>query len=81
MALSLLANNSNGSFGCSPPLLPLPRITLTLTVLISDDFELETVASIGIDLAHRIASFPKNLRYFSESIEAKPPFTPVPVPD
>ena len=36
----LLANNSNGSFGVSPPLLPLPRITLILTVLISDAFEL-----------------------------------------
>ena len=46
MALSLLPNSSNGSFGVSPPLEPLPRITLILTVLISDYFELPLVASI-----------------------------------
>ena len=36
VALSLLPNNSSGSPGVSPPLEPLPRITLILTVLISD---------------------------------------------
>ena len=81
MALSLLANNSNGSFGVSPPLLLLPRITLILTVLIGELFELPEVASIGIDLAYLTASCPKNLRYFAPSVDENPPLTPDPVPD
>ena len=35
----------------SNPFLPSPRITLILTVLIGEPFELDTVASISIDLA------------------------------
>ena len=81
VALSLLPNNSSGAVGVSPPLLSSPRITLNLTCNISACFVLLAEALIPIDLAHRVASFPKNLRYFSVSVEENPPFAPDPVPD
>ena len=81
VALSLLANSSSGSPGASPPFVPSPRITLILILLIGEPFELDSVASIPIDLAYLTASCPKNLRYFSVLVEANPPLTPDPVPD